>query len=761
MNRVTARVRTTRNDRNIRRLCGIGLAIAACMPLAAAAQDSVLKRLAENTRLTELIERVNNRPQEPHGGIPVIRVGNDPDCDYTASTTSHGLQLAMDAAAIDANGADLTEIRVADTGNYLGRRYFLNDAFGGDQTVDIIGGYATCASASPSGNTVLDRAGGSGPVIAIDPAASPQTVTLVNLTIQGAEGTGPAGGVQVGDNNDLVLDDTTVQANTGDRGGGIRFVAGAGGASALVVGNSRIRSNTALTSGGGIYCSGANATVILDGAAAVNNNTSNFDGGGFHADAGCTLVSLSSFPAGIFGNLAIGNGGGGTVTSGASATLFGGSVFGLGNADATTLLDLNQANNAGGGFHITGAGSLVDVQNAWVSGNVADADENEIGSGGAALVLDGAEFRTRRTLAGDDCADPVRCTRVNNNFGRFGGGIFAAGDGTRVDMRQTWIEANQAPVVGSAVMITNNGGDPAMPAELFMEGNMIVNNPTSNQGTVDLQLNTTATIAFTTFADNLIDAGGTNIILFEDVELGVYSSILWESTGLGIHATNGWEGPNSGIVDCLITFQTSGLPPASSFVTNGDPLFTAPGPEGDYRLGPGSPAIDYCDTAFYNPVEEDIEGMPRGFDVPSMPNILGPMDLGAHEYASTIAGGTVQFRASIVEAVEDIGTKVIEITRTGGSEGPASYLLETVDGTAVAGTDYTAVSQALDWADGETGPRIVEIPIIDNAVAEPDRQFRVQLARAGGAAEAGAPANLLVVIIDNDGDWLFSDGFED
>lgn len=760
MNRVTARIRATRNQRNLRRWYGIGLAITVCMPLAAEARDSVLERLAENPRLMDVIERATTSSGELRG-VPVIRVGNDPDCDFTASSVSNGLQTAMDAAAIDANGAGLTEIQVADTGDYTGRRYFLNDAVGGDQTVDVIGGYATCASADPAGDTILHRDFAAGPVIFIDGAASPQTITLVNLNIRGAEGTGPAGGVQVGDNNDLVLDDTTVQANTGDRGGGIRIEAGAGGASLLLLGDSRIRSNTAQTSGGGIYCSGANATVIVDGAVAVNNNSTDGDGGGFHVDAGCTLVSLSSFPSGIFGNLAVGDGGGGTVTGGASATLLGGSVFGLGNADAPTVLDLNQANNAGGGFHVADPGSLVDVQDAWVSGNVADADENEIGSGGAAVVLDGAEFRTRRTLAGSACHDPVRCTRINNNSGQFGGGIFAAGDGTRVDMRQTWIEANQAPVVGSAVMITNNGGDPAMPAELFMEGNMIVNNPTSNQGTVDLQLNTTATIAFTTFADNLIDIGGTNIILFEDVELGVYSSILWESTGLGIHATNGWEGPNSGIVDCLITFQTSGLPPASSFVTSNDPLFVAPGPEGDYRLGPGSPAIDYCDPFVYSPQEDDIEGMARGFDVPSMPDLLGPYDLGAHEFAATIAGGSVQFATSIVEASENIGAKVIEIQRTGGTEGPATYLLESVDGTAVAGTDYIAVSTVLEWDDGQGDSIFTSIPILNDDIAVGDRAFRVQLTRDGGAAEAGTPASLMVTIREDDGDRLFMDSYED
>lgn len=760
MNRVTARIRVTRNQCNLRRWCGIGLAITVCMPLAAEAQDSVLERLAENPRLMDVIERATT-PTGELGGVPVIRVGNDPDCDFTASSTSNGLQTAMDAAAVDANGAALTEIRVADTGDYSGRRYFLNDAVGGDQTVDIIGGYATCASASPLGNTELDRVGASGPVIAIDPAASPQTVTLVNLTILGAEGTGPAGGVQVGDNNDLVLDDTTVQANTGDRGGGIRITAGAGGASALVLGNSRIRSNTALTSGGGIYCSGANASVILDGAAAVNNNTSNFDGGGFHADAGCTLISLSSFPAGIFGNLAAGDGGGGMVSGGASATLLGGSVFGLGNADAPTVLDLNQANNAGGGFHVADPGSLVDVQNSWVSGNVADADENESGSGGAAMVLDGGEFRTRRTLAGSACHDPVRCTRINNNFGRFGGGIFAAGDGTRVDMRQTWIEANQAPMVGSALMITNNGGDPAMPAELFMEGNMIVNNPTSNQATVDLQVNTTATIAFTTFADNLLDSSARNFILFDDVEVGLYSSVLWESAGQVFFVNKGWDGSSSGIVDCVIAHETDNLPPASSFVTTSDPLFAAPGPEGDYRLGPGSPAIDYCDTAFYNPQEDDIEGMTRGFNVPSMPDLLGPYDLGAHEYSATIAGGSVQFATSIVEAPENIGSKIIEIQRTGGTEGPASYLLETADGTAVAGTDYIAVSTLLEWNDGDGDPVFVPIPILNDDLAIPDRAFRVQLSRDGGAAEAGNPASLMVVIREDDGDRLFIDGYED
>ena len=51
----------------------------------------------------------------------------------------------------------------------------------------------------------------------------------------------------------------------------------------------------------------------------------------------------------------------------------------------------------------------------------------------------------------------------------------------------------------------------------------------------------------------------------------------------------------------------------------------------------------------------------------------------------------------------------------------------TSDGSAEAGADYTAVSTTVRFEDGDTSPRLVEIPILQDQVGENDETFDVSL----------------------------------
>src|SRR5205814_851779 len=73
----------------------------------------------------------------------------------------------------------------------------------------------------------------------------------------------------------------------------------------------------------------------------------------------------------------------------------------------------------------------------------------------------------------------------------------------------------------------------------------------------------------------------------------------------------------------------------------------------------------------------------------------------------------------------------------------------TADGTAQAGSDYTAVSQTLSFAAGQTS-QTVTIPILDDAVFEGDETLHVTLGNPGAGAVLGSPATVLVTIQDND-----------
>src|SRR6185369_547072 len=73
-------------------------------------------------------------------------------------------------------------------------------------------------------------------------------------------------------------------------------------------------------------------------------------------------------------------------------------------------------------------------------------------------------------------------------------------------------------------------------------------------------------------------------------------------------------------------------------------------------------------------------------------------------------------------------TAMLSVTRTGGSTGPVSVNYSTADGTAVAGTDYTATSGTLNWADGDTAPKMISVPLLNYAAVGASKSLTVTLA---------------------------------
>ncbi len=80
----------------------------------------------------------------------------------------------------------------------------------------------------------------------------------------------------------------------------------------------------------------------------------------------------------------------------------------------------------------------------------------------------------------------------------------------------------------------------------------------------------------------------------------------------------------------------------------------------------------------------------------------------------------------------------------------------TSNGSALAGSDYTATSGTLTFAADETS-KVIQVPLFDDGVAEPAETFLVTLTNPGGGATLGTFAVVQVVIVDNN---LFVDGFE-
>ncbi len=110
--------------------------------------------------------------------------------------------------------------------------------------------------------------------------------------------------------------------------------------------------------------------------------------------------------------------------------------------------------------------------------------------------------------------------------------------------------------------------------------------------------------------------------------------------------------------------------------------------------------------------------------------------------------GTLQLSSATYAASEGDGDPLVLVTRTGGSRGAASATLTTRAGTATAGADYRTTTTTVRFGAGDTAPRLVDIPLREDAAIEPDETFTVALkhARCAGLGRRTAA----VAIADDD-----------
>lgn len=121
-------------------------------------------------------------------------------------------------------------------------------------------------------------------------------------------------------------------------------------------------------------------------------------------------------------------------------------------------------------------------------------------------------------------------------------------------------------------------------------------------------------------------------------------------------------------------------------------------------------------------------------------------------YRRTLAPGEVAFSAASYTVNENAGSVTLTVTRSGGSDGAMSVNYATANATAVAGTDYTAVSGALSWADGNSDSKTITIPIINRSGTYGSRYFTIVLNSASGAS-LGSSSSATVIIRNLDNAW--------
>ena len=117
---------------------------------------------------------------------------------------------------------------------------------------------------------------------------------------------------------------------------------------------------------------------------------------------------------------------------------------------------------------------------------------------------------------------------------------------------------------------------------------------------------------------------------------------------------------------------------------------------------------------------------------------------------STPSPGTLAFVSTEFEVDEAGGQAVINVTRSGGSDGAVSVSFATSDGSATAGDDYQASNGTLDWADGDAEPKSFAVPVLDDFEAEGDETLNLTLSNPTGGATLGQASAATLTIDDDD-----------
>jgi chitinase len=100
-------------------------------------------------------------------------------------------------------------------------------------------------------------------------------------------------------------------------------------------------------------------------------------------------------------------------------------------------------------------------------------------------------------------------------------------------------------------------------------------------------------------------------------------------------------------------------------------------------------------------------------------------------------------------AVTEGANSVFTITKAGSTSSSCSVNYATANGTATAGSRYTATSGTLTFSSSQTS-QTVGVTTIDDTIVEGTQTFSMSLASPSGASTLGSPASATATINDND-----------
>jgi hypothetical protein len=116
--------------------------------------------------------------------------------------------------------------------------------------------------------------------------------------------------------------------------------------------------------------------------------------------------------------------------------------------------------------------------------------------------------------------------------------------------------------------------------------------------------------------------------------------------------------------------------------------------------------------------------------------------------SATTPANAVSFSSASYSVDETNSAITITVSRA-GNVGAASVNFATSNGTAVSPTDYTATNGTLNWTNGESGPKVFNVAIVDRPLIQLSRTFNLTLNSPLGTT-LDTPSAATVTITDSD-----------
>ena len=175
--------------------------------------------------------------------------------------------------------------------------------------------------------------------------------------------------------------------------------------------------------------------------------------------------------------------------------------------------------------------------------------------------------------------------------------------------------------------------------------------------------------------------------------------------------------------------------------------------EADVDFGHFLKRVEFAEGAATAQVEIEILNLQRTTDKdfrlvlrwPFQLEITGSDVIEVKLAKNVITLGQAQFSGALQSVAENAGAVALTVSRVNGSDGEITVNYQTQDGSAKAGTDYTAASGELVFAEGETS-KTISIAILNNSTVDGSRSFSVNLS----GNNLGATTSTNVTITDDD-----------